>query len=248
MPNYPIFLSAEWRYLAMLNYEIDPDVLAPFVPRGTELDSFGGVTYASMVGFLFLNTCVLDVPVPFHRNFEEVNLRFYVRRFVDGEYRRGVVFVRELVPRRTIALVANTVYGENYAAVPMAHTIRRDTAQQPVQVSYSWRAQGRTDCLSVDTQGVSVEPAAGSLAEFITEHYWGSARQRGGGTVEYRVEHPRWRVWTAAQARFDCDVGRFYGAGFAAALSVGPASAFLADGSKVTVSKGVEVERGVKRL
>ena len=129
--RHPVFLSAEWRYLAMLNYEINPAVLAPFVPRGTELDSFGGTTYASMVGFLFLNTRVLGVPVPFHRNFEEVNLRFYVRRFVDGEYRRGVVFVRELVPRRAIAWTANAVYGENYAAVPMAHTIRRDAAQQP---------------------------------------------------------------------------------------------------------------------
>lgn len=239
---YPIFLSAEWRYLAMLNYEIDPKVLAPFVPRGTELDSFGGRTYASMVGFLFLDTRVLGVPVPWHRNFEEVNLRFYVRRSVAGEYRRGVVFVRELVPRRAIASVANVVYGENYASVPMTHTILRDSAQQPVQVSYSWLAQGRTDCLSLDTQGAATEPASGSLGEFITEHYWGYARQRGGGTVEYHVQHPRWRVWTAAQAQFDCDAGEFYGAGFAEALSAGPASAFLADGSKVTVSKGMRLE------
>jgi len=124
-----IFLRADWRYLAMLNYEIDPRVLEPLVPTGTELDSFGGKTYASMVGFLFLNTRVLGVPVPFHRNLEEVNLRFYVRRHVDGEYRRGVVFVRELVPRRAIAWIANVVYGENYAAVSMAHSIRRDAAQ-----------------------------------------------------------------------------------------------------------------------
>lgn len=239
MPNFPIFLHAEWRYLAMLNYEIDPDVLAPFVPKGTELDSFGGATYASMVGFLFLNTRVLGVPIPFHRNFEEVNLRFYVRRFVDGEYRRGVVFMRELVPRRAIAWTANVVYGEKYAAVPMGHRIERDATGDPRQVAYTWRAQGRNDCLAVDVHGQAAEPAEGSLAEFITEHYWGYARQRNGGTIEYRVEHPRWRVWTAGAARFECDVGRFYGAEFAAALSVGPASAFLAEGSRVTVSVGV---------
>ncbi len=241
---YPIFLSAEWRYLAMLNYEIDPKALLPFVPGGTELDSFGGKTYASMVGFLFLDTRVLGVPIPGHRNFEEVNLRFYVRRDVNGEHRRGVVFVRELVPRRAIAWTANVIYGENYTAMPMAHTILRDGAQQPVQVSYTWFAQGRTDCLSVKVEGAAAEPAVGSLAEFITEHYWGYARQRHGGTVEYHVQHPRWRVWTAAQASFDCDAGRFYGAGFAEALSAKPTSAFLADGSRVTVSKGMEVERG----
>lgn len=234
-----IFLRADWRYLAMLNYEIDPRVLEPLVPAGTELDSFGGKTYASMVGFLFLNTRVLGVPVPFHRNFEEVNLRFYVRRFVDGEYRRGVVFVRELVPRRAIAWIANAVYGENYAAVPMGHAIERDAAGEPQRVEYTWHTQGRNDSLSVDVRGQAAEPAAGSLAEFITEHYWGYARQRGGGTVEYRVEHPRWRVWTATGARFACDAGRFYGAGFSVALSAAPASAFLADGSQVTVSSGM---------
>lgn len=239
--NYPIFLTADWRYLAMLNYEIDPEILARFVPAGTELDSFGGRTYVSMAGFLFLNTRVLGIPIPWHRNFEEVNLRFYVRRNVDGEYRRGVVFVRELVPRRAIAWTANVIYGENYAAVPMAHAIERDASDHPVRVSYSWHSQGRNNCLSVETSGIAAEPVAGSLAEFITEHYWGYARQRNGGTVEYEVQHPRWRVWTVSGARFDCDVARFYGDGFSKTLSASPASAFLADGSAVTVSRGVQL-------
>ena len=75
-----VFLTAEWRYLAMLNYEIEPAVLAPFVPQGTELDSFDGKTFVSIVAFLFLDTRIGGIPIPFHRNFEEVNLRFYVRR------------------------------------------------------------------------------------------------------------------------------------------------------------------------
>ncbi len=74
------FLTAEWRHLAMLNYEIDPVILRPFVPSGTELDSWNGKTYVSIVGFLFLKTRVRGLAIPFHQNFEEINLRFYVRR------------------------------------------------------------------------------------------------------------------------------------------------------------------------
>ncbi|MES2569397.1 MAG: DUF2071 domain-containing protein, partial [Verrucomicrobiota bacterium] len=113
------FLTAEWRHLAMLNFATDPALLRPLVPAGTELDEFGGTTYLSVVGFLFLKTRVLGAGFPFHRDFEEVNLRFYVRRKVGGEWRRGVVFIREMVPRQIIALIARVVFGEPYSALPM---------------------------------------------------------------------------------------------------------------------------------
>src|SRR5262249_61320330 len=117
------FLTAEWRMLAMLNYVVDPAMVADLVPRGTELDSFGGQTYISLVGFRFERTRVRGLWIPFHSDFDEVNLRFYVRRTAGGEVRRGVVFVREVVPRRAIAAVANAVYHEHYAALPMRHRI-----------------------------------------------------------------------------------------------------------------------------
>ncbi|HTO08358.1 MAG TPA: DUF2071 domain-containing protein, partial [Myxococcota bacterium] len=120
----PVFLTAEWRDLAMLNYEIDPAVLEPRVPAGTELDAWSGRTFVSVVGFRFLRTRVLGVPVPYHVDFDEVNLRFYVRRKSGADWRRGVVFVKEIVPRRAIALVARVAYAENYVAHPMRHSIR----------------------------------------------------------------------------------------------------------------------------
>ena len=190
-PDRDIFLSADWRYLAMLNYEIDPAVLHPLVPAGTKLDDFGGKTFVSIVGFLFLNTRVLGVSIPFHRDFEEVNLRFYVQREVGDERRRGVVFVRELVPRRAIAWTANLVYGEHYSAVPMRHAIDRSSAGEVRGAEYAWRFAGRGDRMAVEVSGAPQEAAAGSLEEFITEHYWGYARQRSGKTVEYEVKHPR---------------------------------------------------------
>jgi uncharacterized protein len=234
------FLTAEWRHLAMLNFEVDPKVLEPFVPAGTELDDWRGRTFISVVGFMFLNTRVFGVPIPFHRNFEEVNLRFYVRRKASDGWRRGVVFVKEIVPRSAIALTARVLYGENYVAVPMAHHIEDENAgaEKPRTVSYSWRFRGRVNRIELTVEGHADEAAEGSDAEFITEHYWGYARRRGGRTMEYRVEHPRWRIARASEARLDCDVDGLYGKQFAEFLNAPSASAFLAYGSDVTVFRG----------
>lgn len=233
------FLTAEWRYLAMLNYEIDPTILRPFVPAGTELDAWNGRYFVSMVGFLFLNTRVLGVPIPFHRNFEEVNLRFYVRRKGPEGWRRGVVFVKELVPRWAIATVARVVYNENYVALPMSHQI--DSQGDRLTVQYQWRFQREPHQIHVVTQGEAAFVEPGSEEEFITEHYWGYAAQRDGGTVEYQVEHPSWRVWQVASSRFDCDVVALYGESFVEALSGSPSSAFVADGSPIVVRQGAQL-------
>ena len=233
------FLSAEWRYLAMLNYEIDPTVLQPYVPHGTELDSWRGKTFASMVGFLFLKTRVLGLPIPFHTNFEEVNLRFYVRRRGEEGWRRGVVFIKEIVPKIAIATVARVVYNENYVAMPMRHTI--EEAGPHLTVGYDWRFGETWQKLWVKTRGDPQPLVSGSEEEFITEHYWGYAAQKNGGCVEYRVEHPPWRVWSVSECELACDVARLYGDPFVEALQAHPSSAFLAEGSPVAVHRGVRV-------
>jgi uncharacterized protein YqjF (DUF2071 family) len=241
------FLTAEWRHLAMLNYDIDPSVLVPLVPAGTELDQHAGRTMVSLVGFLFLNTRVLGIPIPLHRNFEEVNLRFYVRRKADDGWRRAVVFVKELVPRFAIAVTAKALYGENYAAVPMSHAIVEEPGRSGdncKRVSYDWRFKGRTNWLRLTAHGEPLEVEAGSEAEFITEHYWGYARRANGSTTEYRVDHPRWRVRSADDAQFVGDVGELYGKEFVPALQGPPDSAFLAEGSEVTVFKGSALRIG----
>lgn len=234
------FLTARWRQLAMLNYVVDPGLLAARVPRGTELDSWHGRTYLSVVGFLFEDTRVLGLPIPFHRNFEEVNLRFYVRRRHPDGWRRAVSFVREIVPRAAIAWTARALYNEPYVAWPMSHRVETAT-NGAAQVEYRWRGAGGSHGLAVTTDAAPAPLAAGSEAEFIAEHYWGYTAQRDGGTVEYEVRHPPWRAAAAASARLDCDVARVYGACFAAALSGPPSSAFLAEGSAVSVSRGVRV-------
>ena len=219
----------------MLNYEIDPSVLAPLVPDGTELDRWEGTAYVSVVGFRFLSTRVLGLRVPGHVDFEEVNLRFYVRRREGEDWRRGVVFIRELVPRRAIAWAARAMYNEPYHSLAMRHRIERGASGMPRDVRYEWRRAGRWEGLRVRVEGEPTSLVPGSEAEFITEHHWGYTRQRDGSTIEYRVEHPSWRVWVASESRLDADARALYGAEFAEALSMGPRSAFLATGSPVTV-------------
>ena len=233
-----VFLTAEWQYLAMLNYEVDPGLLLPFVPAGTELDRWKGKIFASLVGFRFLKTKLLGfLPIPMHSNFEEVNLRFYVRRRVGGEVRRGVVFIREMVPRRAIAFVARTFYKENYVALPMAHEIR-SAGDNRLRVAYRWRSENCWSEMSLETDGNSELPQEGSTEQFITEHYWGYSAPPGGGCVEYRVTHPSWRVWQVRGAAFEGDAEKLSGKEMATVLEGKPQSAFLAEGSGVTVMRG----------
>jgi uncharacterized protein YqjF (DUF2071 family) len=239
------FLTAEWRWLAMLNYEVDRATLAPMVPPGTELDTWEGRLYASMVGFLFLRTRVLGVPVPLHRDFEEVNLRFYVRRRGPEGWRRGVVFVREIVPRHAIAAVARVVYEEPYVALPMRHRIDLDATGASLlpggAVEYGWRWRGRWNALRATTEGGPEPLVAGSEEEFVTEHYWGYTARSRGPTAEYRVEHPAWRTWRVSDASLDCDVASLYGARFVDPLSGPPCSAFVAEGSPIRVMAGARL-------
>jgi uncharacterized protein YqjF (DUF2071 family) len=226
------FLAAHWKYLAMLNFAIDPKLLAPHLPTGTELDFFEGETYVSVVGFLFYHTMVVGLPVPRHRNFEEVNLRFYVRKKSADTWRRGVVFVRELVPRFAIAVTARLFYGEPYQALPMRSEVV--DAGGVVAVKYEWRHIGKWERLAMSGNGTAQTIPAGSHEEFITEHYWGYTA-RGAATSEYRIAHSRWKIWQAASFEFKAEVATLYGKKFVEPLNAKPVSAFVADGSFVQV-------------
>jgi uncharacterized protein YqjF (DUF2071 family) len=241
MPGAGSFLTAEWRFLAMLNWEVESSLLQPLVPAGTELDDWNGRLHASVVGFLFQKTRVLGMAVPFHADFEEVNLRFYVHRKTESGFRRGVVFVKELVPRRLVAMVARRVYHENYVAVPMAHEIGLRSDGSPAQVAYSWTHAGAGGRLHLTTGRGLRSLDAGSVEEFLAEHYYGYVRQPGGATLEYAVEHRPWRIWPAEEAGLEADVGSLYGGRFASALGRPPDVAFLAAGSAIRVRRGVRV-------
>jgi len=234
------FLTARWESLLLLNFDCPVEPLLPRVPEGTELDPWRDGHVVSLVAFRFLDTRLRGVPFPGHRDFTEVNLRFYVRRRTpDGELRRGVVFVREVVPHAAIAWTARLIYNEPYVTGAMSHDVRLHETGGG-SLCYEWRVRHETHRLDARAQGPAATLVPGSEAEFITEHYWGYTRQRDGRTLEYRVAHPPWRVWTGLDASYRASGGaRLYGADFARILTGAPRSCFVATGSEVEVYPGV---------
>lgn len=227
------FLKAEWRNLALFNYEIDAKILEKYLPAGTEIDIWDNKCYVSLVGFMFKNTKVLGLKVPFHVNFEEVNLRFYVKRFENDKWKRGVVFIKEIVPKKAIAFIANTLYQEHYETQKMRYEIIEN--ENTNTFIYQWKNDKEWNIIEVETKKDSSKIEIDSEAEFITEHYFGYTKIDEETTFEYEVTHPRWEQFEVLNHRIDIDFEKNYGNDFKSLQTQKPTSVFLAEGSKITV-------------
>jgi hypothetical protein len=232
-------LSAEWRDLVMISYEIDPLLLVPYVPGGTSLDFHEGRALVTVVGLRMLNTRVAGVPIPFHQDLEQVNFRFYVWRRAGSELRRGVVFIKEIVPSASMTIGARLFFNENYVSAPMRHQVAH-AAQG--WASYEWEAAGRWNRVSARHNDPARRVAATSIESFVKDRFWGYSRQRDGSTIEYQVEHPDWDVWPAVDPLLECDVANVFGSQFATTLARPPISAFVAVGSDATLHPGHRLE------
>lgn len=228
------FLKAEWRKLAFANYEIDPNILKPYIPKGTELDLWNGKCYVSLVGFLFKNVRLLGMKIPFHVNFEEANLRFYVKYFDGSIWKRGVVFIKEIVPKPALSFVANTVYNENYQTLPMQHKWNFEKKDSNL-IKYQWKFNNRWNYIEVETEKTPINISPNSEEEFITEHYWGYAHVNKNCTNEYEVTHPKWDVYPIKSYNLQVDFGTLYGDDFHFLSDSTPSSIMLAEGSEITV-------------
>ncbi|WP_310554869.1 DUF2071 domain-containing protein [Flavobacterium sp.] len=227
------FLTAEWNDLVLINYEINPQILEKHIPKGTELDLWNGKCYISLIGFMFENVKILGLKIPFHINFEEVNLRFYVKRFEDGQWKRGVVFIKEIVPKNAITIVANTLYKEQYQTLKMRHSRTENETSKSFQ--YEWKKDGNWNSITMTTTKNAIPIEENSEAEFITEHYFGYTKYNESTTIEYEVTHPRWQQLQVLDYKIDVDFESIYGKDFTFLQDLKPTSTFLALGSKITI-------------
>jgi uncharacterized protein len=227
------FLTAEWRKLLIINYSVDPSILTPYLPYKTELDTWKDKCYVSLVGFRFVNTKLKGISIPFHQNFEEINLRFYVR-YKDGvDWKRGVTFIKEIVPKPALTFVANSIYKEKYVTHPTRHKYVENV--DSMDVSYEWKHKGSWDTIQVTAALAPTEIGYGSEEEFITEHYWGYTQLDNRLTSEYQVEHPRWQVYPVIKQLIKVRFGELYGAEFSNLKDMLPDSVMLAEGSNISV-------------
>lgn len=227
------FLTAEWNHLVMANYIVDAALLSKYVPPKTELDVYNGNVYVSLIGFMFENTRLLGFRIPFHINFEEVNLRCYVRYNDHGSWKRGAVFIKEMVPKRAISFIANNLYNEKFSTVPMTHY--RTVKETEIRLGYQWKFKNKWNKLEAVTGKDAIPMLAGSEEEFIAEHYWGYSKFNANTTIEYAVYHPAWKVYPVKSYAIDCDFISLYGAEFSVLQTAVPASVFVAEGSAISI-------------
>ena len=233
-----VFLKANWENIIMANYEIDPKILIPFLPKGVELDLFNGKCYISLVGFMFKNTKLFNIPIPFFGNFEEINLRFYVKRTEEnGSTKRGVVFINETIPYPIVAWVANKLYNEHYTVVPTKHGII--TGESSKKVKFEWLLNKKWNSISVISSSISEKMTQNSLESFIYEHYYGYTKTAENKTEEYKLQHPSWKTSEVLAYQIECDFEAMYGKSFAVLNQTDPETVFIADGSAV----GIEWKR-----
>lgn len=227
------FLKAKWKKLIMINYVIDPKILTPYVPKGTVLDEFNGACYVSLIGFMFMDTKLMGMKIPFHINFEEVNLRFYVKRKEKNKIKRGVVFIKEIVPKLAITFVANTLYNEKYETLKMKHEWREE--ETILKVGYDWKKEGKWNSIAVTAINKEQIIEEDSEIEFISEHYWGYSKHRENSTTEYEVRHPKWKYYPIKDYKVDVNFSETYGTEFSFLNSAKPKSVMLLEGSEISV-------------
>jgi uncharacterized protein len=217
----------------MANYEVEPDLLTPYLPNGVALDLHHDKCYVSLVGFMFQKTKLFNIPIPLLGTFEEINLRFYVKRMESGTIKRGVVFINETVPYKLVAWLANKLYKEHYIAIPTKN--EKHISDQSNNINYQWKINNAWNHLTANTAKECTPMEQGSIEEFIFEHYYGYTKLNKHRSQEYKVNHPRWLINKVIDYSIHCDFDAMYGSQFSFLSKHQTASVIMAQGSPVTV-------------
>jgi len=230
-------LKTTWDSLVMINYEVDRAYLEPHVPAGCVLDLYNGRAMLSVVAFEFSKTRIFGVPMPLYRSFPEVNLRIYVKRMVDGEWRRAVVFIKEIIPYKFPAWVGRTVFRENYHVMPVR------LLKGVNQICYEW---GDANQVAGKLADRLHEWGEGTEEEFIGDNFWAFKRLNDYKTLEFHVTHRPWKMCHLMDLSVDIDFEGLYGEEIGRGVKEyggKPTSVFYVDGSEVEVTAPRSIEK-----
>lgn len=235
MKEPKVFLTARWQDLILITYDVDPGMLQPYIPEGLEADTINGRGFVSLVAFDFLDTKVKGLKIPFHVNFPEINLRIYVK----NKEKRGVVFVREFVPKTVIPLIANTIYNENYKAIKMKSSVEKNGA---IFINHTIEINKQEFHINLQAENKPYLPPADSTEHFFKEHEWGFGTSKAGKPLIYKVEHPFWNICPIRKYEHNFDFGVVYGKYWESLNNNAPYNITYALGSEIKVFEGLITE------
>tara|TARA_B100000809_G_scaffold118758_1_gene117075 strand:- start:46028 stop:46750 length:723 start_codon:yes stop_codon:yes gene_type:complete len=230
-----VFLKANWLRLASANYIIDPAILDKHIPNGTLLEAHNGKHYVSLVGFRYCETRLLNIRVPYHHIFEEINLRFYVKREISpGNWRSEVAFAKLFFPKKALTLVAKYIYKENYETLNMRHSWTEK--ENHLLTSYGLHKKNWHN-FEIQSDKKSRKVASDSSEFFFSKHYWGTSQIDHRSSTVYEIEHPDWEAYDIVDSNVSFDFNTIFGSEFKHLTNTQPDSVHLFKGSEVIVNK-----------
>lgn len=226
-------LTAEWTNLLVATFETDKNLLQKFLPAKTELSDWNGKHFMSIVGFMFSKPRLLNITSPFYRKFEEVNLRFYVRRKEKNKWKNGVVFIKEIAPSPLVGLVAKWLYHESFISLPMKHNLNITDAERNIE--YRWKIGHSWNYIKIQAS-LSHSLSPHTIEAFIADRHWAYTKAGDHRTFEFEIEHSPWNIFPSHSFEMNLDAAKIYGSEFAEYFHQKPLTVFLMDGSQTKVS------------
>lgn len=184
-------LTQEWLDLTFVHWAVDPDVVAPLLPKGTVPDTHDGLTYVGLVAFRMHKVGWLRLPgIPYFGSFPETNVRLYS---VDAHGRRGVVF-RSMDASRLIPVVMGRI-GFQLPYLWSRMSVRTEGDTVDYTSSRRWPGpRGAYSRLTVERGERIEEPT--ELEHFLTAR-WGLHNAFFGAAAFLPNDHPRWPLYRA---------------------------------------------------
>lgn len=176
------FTLQSWRDVVFLHWRVDPDVVAPLLPPGTEPDLVDGTTWIGVVGLRMTDLRVGPVPYP---SFLELNIRLYS---CGTSGQRAVVFraMEASEPVFAAASRSSTRLPYTWAAMRFTHAGRRIGFATRRRLP---RPSGTGLRFEVEYDAAPHEPSATEAA--LTAR-WSLHQRWYGPTLRWPVTHPAW--------------------------------------------------------
>jgi uncharacterized protein YqjF (DUF2071 family) len=157
-----------WRHLGFLHWPVPAATIAPLLPPGLQVDTFGGVAYVGVVPFTIPLTRTALGGLPIAPAFHELNVRTYVHR--DGRD-PGVWFFSLDAASRLAVAGARVAYGLPYFHARMSMQVGGGEGTATIDYRSRRTSGGASFAGHYRPTGAVAAAAPGTLEFFLAERY-----------------------------------------------------------------------------